>query len=339
MPPPTPQKHVVVIGAGITGLQTALALQASNYLVTIIAEHVPGDEHPLYTSPWAGAQWRSHAKEHELEEQGWDGESYREWMGVVETGEGGRGGLGIVPSTLYWSQETPPTEWWHTTVQSLGPVPLSSLPPGTRSGLTFTAICIDVPTHLISLLRQFQDAGGKLVKSQLPTEQGLGGTLRAATELLRDGEGGEGNAGVEVDVWVNATGLSAKWVCGDESMYPIKGQTVLVKGEAKGARTWVDADLYVIPRPGSGTTILGDEGGGKLGHEELLNEEGEFEMLSAQSGLRPGRQRGARVAKETVERRFKVVHSYGHAGAGYQNAVGCARKVVELVKELEEVSL
>lgn len=95
------------------------------------------------------------------------------------------------------------------------------------------------------------------MKAKLPTEQGLGGTLRAATELLRGGEGAEGNVGVEVDVWINATGLSAKWVCGDESMYPIKGQTVLVKGEAKGARTWVDADVYVIPRPGSGTTILG----------------------------------------------------------------------------------
>ena len=56
--------------------------------------------------------------------------------------------------------------------------------------------------------------------------------------------------------------------------------------------------------------------GCKMLAPELLNEEGDFEMLSAQSGLRPGRQRGARVAKETVERRFKVVHSYGHAGAG-----------------------
>ncbi len=92
------------------------------------------------------------------------------------------------------------------------------------------------------------------MKAQLPTEQELGGMLRVATELLK---GGEGNIGVEVDVWINATGLSAKWVCGDESMYPIKGQTVLVKGEAKGARTWVDGDRYVIPRPGSGTTILG----------------------------------------------------------------------------------
>ena len=49
---------------------------------------------------------------------------------------------------------------------------------------------------------------------------------------------------------------------------------------------------------------------------ELLGEKGEFEVLSAQCGLRPGREGGARVAKETVERRFNVVHSYGHAGAG-----------------------
>ena len=95
------------------------------------------------------------------------------------------------------------------------------------------------------------------MKARLPTEHGLGGTLRAASELLKGGKGEEGNVGVNVDVWVNATGLSAKWVCGDENMYPIKGQTVLVKGEAKGARTWVDGGRYVIPRPGSGTTILG----------------------------------------------------------------------------------
>ena len=95
------------------------------------------------------------------------------------------------------------------------------------------------------------------MKAQLPTEQGLGGILRAASELLKGEEGGEREVGVKADVWVNATGLSAKWVRGDENMYPIKGQTVLVKGEAKGARTWVDGGRYVIPRPESGTTILG----------------------------------------------------------------------------------
>ena len=56
--------------------------------------------------------------------------------------------------------------------------------------------------------------------------------------------------------------------------------------------------------------------GGKVLAPELLDEKGDFEVLSAQCGLRPGREGGARVAKEVVERRFKVVHSYGHAGAG-----------------------
>ena len=59
--------------------------------------------------------------------------------------------------------------------------------------------------------------------------------------------------------FVNATGLGAIKLCGDGAMYPIRGQTVLVKGEAKAVRTR-HGDGYVaycIPRPGSETSILG----------------------------------------------------------------------------------
>lgn len=45
-------KHIVVLGAGITGLQTALYLLDAGYQVTIVAEHVPGDESAHYASPW-----------------------------------------------------------------------------------------------------------------------------------------------------------------------------------------------------------------------------------------------------------------------------------------------
>ena len=58
-PSPLPSKFPTTVSnifpyhsAGITGLQTALTLQAANYLVTIIAEYIPGDENALYTSPW-----------------------------------------------------------------------------------------------------------------------------------------------------------------------------------------------------------------------------------------------------------------------------------------------
>ena len=44
-------------------------------------------------------------------------------------------------------------------------------------------------------------------------------------------------------------------------MYPVRGQTVLVTGEARGVRTRVGSGkeeiAYVIPRKGSGMTVLG----------------------------------------------------------------------------------
>ena len=43
----------------------------------------------------AGGQWRSHAKVHETEVQGWDAETYKEWMGMVRRGEGTEAGLGV----------------------------------------------------------------------------------------------------------------------------------------------------------------------------------------------------------------------------------------------------
>ncbi|KAM7222895.1 hypothetical protein V8F06_001793 [Rhypophila decipiens] len=60
------KKHIVVIGAGVIGLSSALLLlEKGCYTVTIIAEHFPGpfetmhpQEHIDYSSPWAGAHNR-----------------------------------------------------------------------------------------------------------------------------------------------------------------------------------------------------------------------------------------------------------------------------------------
>lgn len=137
-------------------------------------------------------------------------------------------------------------------------------------------------------------------------------------------------------------------------MYPTRGQTILVRGEAERASTieGIEAIRYVIPRKGSGTSILGgtkevgnwDAEADERTTEEILEgckvlapellRDGEFEVVKAQVGLRPSREGGARVEREIVEGeggRWRVVHNYGHSGAGYQNSVGCARKVVELV--------
>jgi D-amino-acid oxidase len=57
----TPRKHIIILGAGVTGLTTALKLNndpaPAQYDITIIAAHFPGDESIDYTSPKAGADW------------------------------------------------------------------------------------------------------------------------------------------------------------------------------------------------------------------------------------------------------------------------------------------
>lgn len=120
-------------------------------------------------------------------------------------------------------------------------------------------------------------------------------------------------------------------------MYPTRGQTILVHGEASKVRTFegIGRIRYVIPRKGSGTSLLGgtkqagnwdteaDERttreileGCRLLAPELLSKQGEFEILKVQVGLRPSREGGARVEEDIVEgendRRWRVLHAYGY---------------------------
>jgi D-amino-acid oxidase len=48
-------------------------------------------------------------------------------------------------------------------------------------------------------------------------------------------------------------------------------------------------------------------------------------------GLRPVRDGGPRVEAETVDG-LKVIHCYGHGGAGYQSSWGSCNEVVKLVE-------
>ena len=121
-----------------------------------------------------------------------------------------------------------------------------------------------------------------------------------------------------IHAFINATGLGARTLVPDMAMYPTRGQTILVRGEASKVSTFEGIGLirYVLPRKGSGTSLLGgtkqagnwdtvpDERttreileGCKVLAPELLGKDGEFEVLRVQVGLRPSRDGGARVEK------------------------------------------
>ncbi|KAF2400587.1 nucleotide-binding domain-containing protein [Trichodelitschia bisporula] len=344
----TPRKrHVLIIGAGVTGLQTALALLDAGYTVHIMADHFHYDKNKPadYASPRAGAHWRSHAAPTDTEQQAWDKATYARWLAMLED-DGPASGLGLVSSHFYTPSPSPP--WYAPHVQSFHLLPPRTTPDGqTLHGHAYTSVILNVPVYLKALDDRVTARGARFMRGGTP---GLG-TVRAHFAALYGP-----NAPVLAAV-VNATGIGARGFVPDHAVYPLRGQTVIVRGSAERITT-VDTPgvltdlLYILPRPGAGVTVLGGTKGrdwdGSVDGEttrEILERAAEWapelggvegmEVLEVQVGLRPAREGGARVEVEWL-REDLVIHAYGHAGAGYQNSVGSADKVVRLLGEALE---
>ena len=227
-----------------------------------------------------------------------------------------------------------PEPWWSNLVSNYKPIETSKLPSDVIFGASFTTFTIDPAVYLPYLVHKIQDLGGRVFRSRLPADGGIEAAVAQATKTA-------GLDPQEEPVWavVNATGLAAKDMVGDQNMYPIRGQTVRVKGVANEVTTKLGATkanvAAVMPRPGSKCTVVGvtvEENVWKTDVEEdkipmildraktlapeLLNEHGDYEILKAGVGLRPGRKGGARVDLEDRPSGLVIAHAYGHAGAG-----------------------
>ncbi len=410
MASPKPKSEVIILGAGVIGLQTALSLiETGLYNITIIAEHFPSSPESSsieYTSPWAGGHWRSHASSAPEDEEvrKWDIETYAHWRRLLKDAEenesGGKStkeeieekiGLGIRESIMYWSHETDETKggdgsglWWKDLVSGFGILTAEELDrvrvlggaagPGSEQreepvvfGARYDSICINVPGYLPYLLERITSLGAQIIHTRVATDAGLEGVVHDIHRIVRAHRqplAESAHHKPQIHAVVLATGLLSRSFLPPQeasTLYPIRGQTILVRGEASKAITHIfsskDELSYVIPRPGSGTTILGgckqvgnwdkeedaeltvrilkrsrrlcpellrvDDGGGQG--------KGSFEVISVQVGRRPGRKSGPRVEMEKeMIGGVRVVYAYGHAGAGYQNSVGSARKVISL---------
>lgn len=171
------------------------------------------------------------------------------------------------------------------------------------------------------------------------------------------------HASGNADIVVNCTGLLAAKLGGvmDSNVYPGRGQIVLVRNEpgvmltVSGTDDGSEEATYIMQRAVGGGTILG----GCLQHgswesqpdpnlaqrimqrsvdlcPSLAPKTGKVTELSVIRhgvGLRPMRTGGPRVEKEKIDGCW-VVHSYGHAGYGYQSGWGSAWEAEKLVLDV-----
>lgn len=167
------------------------------------------------------------------------------------------------------------------------------------------------------------------------------------------------------DVIVNCTGLQSLSLAGDSTVYPIRGGLIRVINDGTvfpkvNAALTITADaahssneiVFLVPRNDNILLI----GGITEPHKWDLDLTLETPIIrrmrercekflpglkDAQldadyplaQGLRPFRGSNVRVERELRRSGSRIVHSYGHGGAGWSLSFGCAQDVVTLVDE------
>lgn len=258
--------------------------------------------------------------------------------------------------------------WFSQHTSSYSRIPTSNLPSKTHKGIAYTSIALNAPLYIQYLFSRATALGAETIRLSLPTSSGIQHALTIASQAVRKHSSNK-NAEDPIAAFMNCTGLSASRFVPDPAVFPIRGQTILVKGKVEKILTKEDSTpghetiTYVLPRIGTdmsllgGTKIKGDWTGepNEQTTKEILDrckalwpegfaEDGEIEIVAVQVGLRPGRKGGPRVEVEVLrgvkgvhdgkdEEDVVVVHQYGHAGAGFQNSIGSARKAVRLLGE------
>lgn len=120
--------------------------------------------------------------------------------------------------------------------------------------MEFDTVTIDTSKYLPYLLSRFSKGGGHAIRD---TVQHISQAIEGA--ILPPGSDGQAP---EVDAVVVCAGIGARFLGGveDKAVYPIRGQTVLLKAPwVRFGRTLVDRNAlrtYVIPRKSGNVCLI-----------------------------------------------------------------------------------
>lgn len=310
---------VIVVGGGIVGLTSAVVLAERGRRVRVWSR----EPAVRTTSSVAGALfWPYRIEPAELVGP-WSLRSLREYVALARdpAATGVRVVAGLMTDTVLaglgsWAGELP----------ELREARAEELPAGCAQALRGRLPLIDMPAHLRYLEGRLRAAGGRVER--------------------RTVDGFE-EAAAEAPVVLNCSGLGARELVPDDAVYPVRGQLVVV--ENPGVDEWfvsaggsAAGTTYMFPQPYGlvlgGTADehvwdpLPDPGTAAAIVERcaaLRPELRDARVLAHRVGLRPARPR-VRIEAVRLPGGARLVHNYGHGGAGVTVAWGCAEEAARL---------
>ena len=338
--------NVTVLGAGVIGLATALELAKEGYGVQVLADQF--GEHS--TSGVAGAIWFPYRIGNDPDERTyrWARDTY---LSLLELGKDSPNTGVMTPLPLYYFGDD-------------GPADRSKKPDWAR-GIPGEAVEWVKTRKLPDLLQRYvkvrsseckSDGAWRLAAPIVHPERHLAWLRSQLGDRIDLVPTVTDLSTITGDFVINCTGRRARSLVPDTNLKPVFGQIVVTRDKSF-PRSFAFADaretkelIYLIPRGGDvvlggfdleledtdatpWTSLESPPSDGKYSGEILSR----FEALGLKrpkeySALAEWRPR--HVLRVRVERKGRVIHNYGHGGAGFTLAYGCAKEILrELQKE------
>lgn len=362
---PDEDVNILVIGAGVSGLTTAICLREVGFRVVIVADRFAPD----LTSIVAGALWEwppavcgSHGAPRSLERsKNWCMTTYNKFKKIHAEFGSEETGLYLKDAYFYFKDvlENRPTELrkmnelkdkvdgFERGLQIVKETIDLNFKGGIKDAYKHMAPTTNTDVYMKWLLQQVKDIGCEIIQEKITVN-----VVQNEQELLRR---------FNAKAIVNCAGLGSIATTGDTSMYPLRGALVRVKnlgGVVTDAHCISHEEsslneqdiVYIVPR-GDDLVVLGgltqqDQWDTDLSLEvpiirqmydgclEFLQELRELpldEKEPVRTGLRPLTEENVCVERVL---NTHVFYNYGHGGSGVTLSWGCSQEIVQLVQEM-----
>ncbi|PVU98826.1 hypothetical protein BB560_005601 [Smittium megazygosporum] len=271
-----PKQRVIVLGAGVIGLTTALVLQRSGkYQVLIVSEfkvnppspssnsttidgfefHDPTTVPALeMASPYSGSHWRSLATNEDTDLQKKELFTYQTFMNL--TGSDPSAPVKKIDGLDLYFRKNTNSNWHYKHVQQFRLLSPDELPKGIKEGASYKTLVINSPKYMVWLYDQYINAGGFFKQARVSRLRDL---EDFESQFYNDGRNSSSYTSDLHIINCSALGSGKLTDVNDRLMHPVRGQVVLVYApQVSRTVTRIGGKFmrYVIPR-GDGTVILG----------------------------------------------------------------------------------
>ena len=300
----------------MSGLSCAVRLLEAGHEVEVISDRFSPDT----VSDVAAAIWYPFLTAPADRADGWGVVTYAELERLAE--QESESGVRMRDGKEYLREAVDPPGWSED-IAAFRILDDSEIPEGYVFGWQFRAPVIEMPLYMPWLRSRVEVLGGSFVQSFV--------------EDLNEVSG---------EVVVNCVGLGARELCDDEEVRPARGQVIFIDQDPGIGHFDQQPETLTYTIPRSDVTVLGgtaqvDDWGMDIRPEDndlilskveaLWPQLDRSKIVGGTVGLRPSRSE-VRLEIEYIGDR-KVVHNYGHGGAGVTLSWGCAEEVVNLVSQ------